>query len=148
MGAMNTSDMTNTTKLSPTLLYRLDVDVSYSGCDEERGDELYQSQFQQAFSMGSDGFDDQRWNKVFSDLMNHIGENTLIQSILDTVAKQYGIPKKEDKLDDYYDYCMIFLFSFTHFEKFHGVLREFIAGELSETSQSYKELMYTLENVL
>lgn len=121
-------------------MYHFEVDVSYSHIQEiEEGDETYRDCFLQAFGM--EDYDETHWRNVFNELVNNLLHSPLIIHLLERISTKIGIPIKPEKQRDSYEICMIFLFNYTYFEKFHVVLREFNYQRLDEHSPCYQDLL-------
>lgn len=126
------------------MMYRFDVDVSYSTVDGWTGDELYRQCFLDAFGMKE--YDEVRWRTVFDELMCLVAHEPLMVALFEKVSSRVGFPIYSEKLDSSYEICLMFLFSYTYFEGFHKVLKDFESGTLDDTSPSYRALMECIEH--
>lgn len=130
--------------------YRLNTDVSYSNLQDSVGDELYQSQFKEAFGMSHvTEFDEKQWTAVFDELLSKIENDSIFKTIFHKISEKYNLtpPENEQHVKQYKEMCLVLLFSFTHFQAFHIVLRDYFQGTLSMETHSYRYLINTIDAV-
>lgn len=129
-----------------SLVYDFSLDVSYSHCKDDEADELYQQCFLNAFQMKE--YDEYHWRTQFDLLYSAILNHPTIQHIVDQMGHLMNIPcrsNESNELDKFREMGLIFLFSYTYFEKFHAILQEWNNGSLDETSETYRDLLDTIQ---
>jgi len=126
-------------------MYHFEVDVSYSYIqDNEKSDETYRECFLKAFGM--EEYDDAQWRRVFDELCNNLFDMPLMIQLFTRISSKIGFPILHEKKRDSHEICLIFLFNYTYFEKFHRVLQDVHNQCLDADSSSYTELMNFIEN--